>query len=284
MPLDNPIPLAIGACYNACTGFSGSFPDTNNQFGVRRSLQRRDRQRAAVRILRPVRVTASAVFHVARACSASQAPTRRRTCRSNGSTPPTTSGWTFRSTTTPPAGTSYRLWPSYPTLPGQLAIRHCGLHPGDRVPACRSPARWTTSGSTPHPARRRCRPGARSGMSARRRWYSGTDNTSPSWSGAAGSGWVCVRIQRRHAARRGLQGGGVLRWRVRLVPGHHRLLGHRRPGASGITAGPVTAPGTSAATSPGQSTYNEGSWAYPQTYGTNGNGENYWVDVEVTPT
>ena len=55
------------------------------------------------------------------------------------------------------------------------------------------------------------------------------------------------------------------------------------PGASGITTGPLTAPGKSAATSPGQATYNDGTWAYPDTYGIDGNGENYWVDVEVTP-
>lgn len=33
VPLSAPIPLAIGACYGACTGFSGSFPVTNYQFG-----------------------------------------------------------------------------------------------------------------------------------------------------------------------------------------------------------------------------------------------------------
>jgi hypothetical protein len=54
-------------------------------------------------------------------------------------------------------------------------------------------------------------------------------------------------------------------------------------GASGITAGPVTAPGTSAATSPGQSTYNPGSWAFPQSYASAADGECYWVDIEVTP-
>ena len=55
------------------------------------------------------------------------------------------------------------------------------------------------------------------------------------------------------------------------------------PGTSGITAGPLTAPGASQAT-PGQSTYNPGTWAYPATYGAGGDGENFWVDVEVTPT
>ena len=32
VPLPAPLPLAIATCYNACTGFSGSFPNTNNQF------------------------------------------------------------------------------------------------------------------------------------------------------------------------------------------------------------------------------------------------------------
>ena len=64
VPLATPIPLSIGACYNACTGFSGSFPDTQNQFGTRRTVQRRNRQRAAVGVLRPVRDTACAFLHV----------------------------------------------------------------------------------------------------------------------------------------------------------------------------------------------------------------------------
>jgi hypothetical protein len=34
VPLATPVPLAAGACYNVCTGFSGGFPDTNNQFGA----------------------------------------------------------------------------------------------------------------------------------------------------------------------------------------------------------------------------------------------------------
>ena len=33
VPLATRIPLAIGACYNACTGLSGNFPDTQSQFG-----------------------------------------------------------------------------------------------------------------------------------------------------------------------------------------------------------------------------------------------------------
>ena len=54
------------------------------------------------------------------------------------------------------------------------------------------------------------------------------------------------------------------------------------PAPPGITAGPLTAPGESTATSPGQSSYNAGSWAYPNSYSSGS--ENYWVDVEVTPS
>jgi hypothetical protein len=35
VPLSAPFSLAIGTCYNACTGFTGSFPNTKNQFGSR---------------------------------------------------------------------------------------------------------------------------------------------------------------------------------------------------------------------------------------------------------
>jgi hypothetical protein len=54
------------------------------------------------------------------------------------------------------------------------------------------------------------------------------------------------------------------------------------PGASGIVAGPLTAPST-AASSDGQTTYIHGGWAYPDTYDSDDDGQNRWVDVEVTP-
>lgn len=55
-------------------------------------------------------------------------------------------------------------------------------------------------------------------------------------------------------------------------------------GASGITAGPLTAPGTTHATAPGQTTFQHGPFAYPDTYDTEFNGQTRWVDVEVTPS
>jgi Domain of unknown function (DUF4082) len=34
VPLSAPVQLAIGTSYNACTGFTGGFPNTNDQFGA----------------------------------------------------------------------------------------------------------------------------------------------------------------------------------------------------------------------------------------------------------
>ncbi|MGH3409609.1 MAG: hypothetical protein ACRDRJ_45005, partial [Streptosporangiaceae bacterium] len=56
------------------------------------------------------------------------------------------------------------------------------------------------------------------------------------------------------------------------------------PGGSGISNGPLSAPNEADATSPGQSSYNQGpAFTYPATYATGG-APNYWVDVEVTPS
>ena len=54
-------------------------------------------------------------------------------------------------------------------------------------------------------------------------------------------------------------------------------------GANGIASGPLTAPATGNATAPGQTTFHHGAFAYPDTYDTQFNGQNRWVDVEVTP-
>ena len=113
---------------------------------------------------------------------------------------------------------------------------------------------------------------------------SGTDNTSPTWSGAAGSGWVaCAYSGVTLPAgdyKVAVFYGGASDWFL-FTTGY---WGGGGPGANGIITGPLTAPSTSAATSPGQGTYHAASWAYPDTYGNAGNGENYWVDVEVTPS
>jgi hypothetical protein len=54
-------------------------------------------------------------------------------------------------------------------------------------------------------------------------------------------------------------------------------------GVNGIVSGPLTAPKTAEATAPGQTTYYHGGFAYPETYDYEFDGQNRWVDVEVTP-
>src|SRR5262249_17793606 len=113
----------------------------------------------------------------------------------------------------------------------------------------------------------------------------GTDHASPSWSGAAGSGWVSesytgvtlpagdYKVSVLNAA------GAPAIWNT-TTNGDWGT----RPGVGGITGRPGAGPGTPHPTSPGQSTYNLGaSFTYPLTYSSPANGANYWVDAEVTP-
>ena len=74
---------------------------------------------------------------------------------------------------------------------------------------------------------------------------------------------------------------------------YHAAAFLQGPGANGITAGPLSCPnitnaslctGNSTGVSmTGNSTYQDGAFAYPDTFDVNDGGENRWVDVEVTP-
>jgi hypothetical protein len=277
--LPAPIPLAIEATYVAATGFTGGFPDTNGQWGsgdpygngiVSGPLT----AYSDVSGTRPSPFnTAQSVFSVA-----SSDPTTLMPIYGSSAC----NFWMdVQVDTNPPTGASYRLWPGYPTLPGALASDTQGytLATEFKLSApCTLDNIWfySASGATVLPTR--C---AIWNVSSQGE-VSGTDNASPSWSGAAGSGWVsCAysgvtlpagdyKVAVFHAGGQQWFQGTPAYWTT-------------GPGSNGITAGPVTAPSASAATSPGQSTYNSGSWAYPQTYAA-ASGENYWVDVEVTPS
>jgi hypothetical protein len=113
----------------------------------------------------------------------------------------------------------------------------------------------------------------------------GTLKTSPSWSGAAGSGWVSasysgVTLPAGDYKAAVWNGAGSPSGFNEYSLYYFTTLA----GAAGITSGPVTVPNASGATSPGQSTYqtNSGTFAYPNLY-VSGQGQSYWVDVEVTP-
>ena len=283
VPLTSPLllPLAIGATYVAATGFSGGFPDTNSQFGSGGPY-------AAGIVSGPLTAYSDA---------SGTHPSPFKTDQgvfSVAGTDPTTAMPIYGSssanfwmdvqvTTTAPQGTSYRLWPSFPRLPGNVDSDTAGYTLATEFTlsgSCTLDNIWfySASGATALPTQ--CgiwNVGSQSVVA-------GTGNTSPSWSGAAGSGWVaCAYSGVTLAAgdyKVAVYYGGGTEWYQATVA----YWGGGGVGAGGITNGPVTAPGTSAAASPGQSTYNKGSWAYPQSYASVGNGENFWVDVEVTPS
>jgi hypothetical protein len=279
--LGAPLQLAPGATYVAATGFTGSFPDTNNQFGSG------DPYSGGI-VNGPLTAysdtsgtkpspfnTAQAVFGVASADPTTLLPLYG----SNSS-----NFWMdVQFTTTPPSGTSYRLWPSYPTIPGHVDSDTAGYTLATEFQlsqSCTLDNIWFYSASSAAALPTRCAIWNVSSQSE----VSGTDNSSPTWSGAAGSGWVScsysgVTLPAGDYKVAVFYGGGS-QW-YQATNGYWASGG---PGASGISAGPVTAPGTSAATSPGQCTYNYASWAYPLTYAASGDGENYWVDVQVTPS
>jgi hypothetical protein len=279
VPLATPVPLAIGACYNACTGFSGSFPDNQSQFGsgepykagiVNGPLSAFSDQSGTL----PAPFSMSqGVFSVSGSDPSALMP-------SNGNQ--SDNLWMdLQVTTTAPTGTSYRLWPNYPRLPSSASAGPYTLATEFTLSgSCTVKNIWFYSapGATALPTR--CAIWNVSTKSV----VSGTDNTSPTWSGAAGSCWVSCSYSGVSLPagdyKVAVFYGGSSDWFL-FTTGYWAGTG---PGASGIASGPLTAPSNSQAASPGQATYNGGTWAYPQTYGTEGNGENYWVDIEVTPS
>lgn len=293
VPLAAPVPLSPGACYNACTGFTGGFPDTPGQFGPGGAY-------GAGVVNGPLSAFSDASGSNPAPFSMSQGvfsvagsdPTALMPAAGNQSS----NLWMdLQVTATAPTGSSFRLWPGYPVLPGGAS----GGDPGYTLATefrlagiCSLDGIWFYSppGSTVLPSR--CAiwdvatqdvvAGTDSGGSGSGGSESGS--AGPVWSGAAGSGWVSCSYSGVTLP------AGDYKVSVYSTGGADWFLftngywGAGGPGGDGITAGPITAPGLSDAAGPGQSTYNSGTWAYPATYGSAGNGENYWVDVEVTPS
>ncbi|MGO8886270.1 MAG: hypothetical protein ACLP7J_06905 [Streptosporangiaceae bacterium] len=279
--LPAPLPLAIGATYIAATGVNGSFPDTQNQFGSGDPFSGGIVNGPLTAYSDPSGTlpsplgTNQGVFSVAGTDPSANMPVEGSSA---------CNFWMdVQADTAPPAGTSYRLWPSYPAIPGNINSDTTAYTVATEFQvsqSCTLDNIWFYSASGAGALPSRCAIWDVSSQTV----VSGTDNTSPSWSGAAASGWVAcayngVTLPAGDYKVAVFNGGGA-HW-LQVTSGYWASGG---PGANGITAGPVTAPATSSATSPGQSTYTSGSWAYPVTYASGGNGENYWVDVEVTPT
>lgn len=280
VPLTKSIPLAMGACYNACTGFTGNFPDTEGQYGSGGAYSAGITS-GPLTAFSDQSGSRSAPFGMSQGVFSVSGTDPTANMPANGSN--SANFWMdLQVDTVPPSGASYRLWPGYPVLPGANSGDTTGYTLATEFQlsqSCTLDSIWfySPAGSTALPTQ--CAIWNVSSQSV----VSGTDNTSPSWSSGPGSGWVScaysgVTLPAGDYKVAVFYGGGSKWYQVNVS------YWGSGAGANGITAGPLTAPGLATATSPGQSTYNPGSWAYPQAYGSAGNGENFWVDVEVTPS
>ena len=192
VPLAAKLPLAIGATYVASTGFSNGFPDTNNQFGSGQPYARRDRERPADRLLRRLRVAPVAVQDGSGRVQRGQhrpdgghADLRLQCLQLLGRPPgrhEPADGHVL-----PVVAELSRRFPAplnsdtagY-TLATEFRLsQSCAL---DNI--------WYFSAAGAGALPTRCAIWSVSSQSV----VSGTDQTSPSWSGAAGSGWVAVRL------------------------------------------------------------------------------------------
>jgi hypothetical protein len=186
-----------------------------------------------------------------------------------------------------PAGASYRLWPSLPDPPGRLADDGLNFTIATEFSLSESCALgkiwfYSPPGTSQLPTE--CGIWNISSQTL----VTGTRNAAPSWSGAAGSGWVSCDY-----GGAGVTLAASTKYKVSVVNGaanpgswNSATIGYWTTGTgdSGISSGPLSAPDEADAASPGQSSYNQGSaFTYPATYNTGG-APNYWVDVEVTPS
>jgi Domain of unknown function (DUF4082) len=291
IPLEAPLPLSIGAAgakagvaeYIAAIGCNGPFPDTDNSFGTG------DPYSAGISS-GPLSAFSAQTGSLPSPFGIGQGAFT--VAGSDPSTVPPLEGdanqnnfWVdVQVTDAAPAGTSYRLWPSYPTIPPTKNADNFEQTMGTEFTlseACALNNIWFYSppDSTQLPTR------CAIWDVGNQQVVSSTDNSSPSWSGGAASGWVACSYS-----------GVILpasEYKVTVyTPGGsdnfyqetEDYYGGGGPASSGITYGPLSAPDTVNATPPGQSTYQHGGWLYPDTYDTEFNGQNRWVDVEVTPS
>lgn len=292
IPLATPLPLSIGAAgasagvaeYVAAIGCNGAFPAASNSFGSGDPYSTGITSGPLSAFSSPAGALPSpfgigqGLFSVAGSAPAAAAPLEGDYTNDNF--------WVdVQVTDTAPAGTSYRLWPSYPTIPATTNGDDFEQTMGTEFSLSESCALdniwfYSPPGSTQLPAR--C------GIwnVETKEVVSGTDNSSPSWSGAAAGGWIScsysgvVLPAGDYKVTVYTPGGSV-----NFYQETEDYFGGGGPASSaGITYGPLSAPNTVNATAPGQTTYQHGGWLYPSTYDTDFDGQNRWVDVEVTPS
>ena len=303
VPLPNPLQLSIGnidgvgaAVYQAATGFTGGFPDTNSQFATGEPYASG--------------ITNGPLFAYADLYAPAQCPTGTfQGGFSVAGTDPSvnmpaqgSSSSNFwidvQVSDTAPSGYagSYRLWPNFPTifpitetgepdtLPQTMGTvfslsEPCALNnvwfnsPYFAVDLPASTQIWDSTSQT---------------------LVSGT-NLTASWSGPAASGWVAnsyaaqniVLPTGNYIATVYYGGGNAFFNEIRGYFGAYQG-DPGSAGANGITNGPLSSPTNANAPNPpgGNSCYFIGgtSPTYPNSWDMNDGGENRWIDVEVTPS
>ncbi len=185
--LSAPVPLAIGATYIAATGVTGDFPSTNNEFGSG------DPYSAGIThgplfAYSDLSGSAPSPAGLAQAVysTAGSDPTKYMPAEGSNSQ----NLWVdVQINTNAPADASYRLWPNYPTIAGEVSQDPEPQSFGTQFKlsaACTLNKLWFYSPPTVTQLPTACAIWEISTQSM----ISDTYNMSPSWSGAAGSGWV----------------------------------------------------------------------------------------------
>lgn len=301
IPLATPLQLSIGnvsgvgaAVYEVATGFSGSFPDTNSQFGSGEPYASG--------------ITNGPLFAYSDQAASAPSPTSAGSFQGafgTGGTDPSvnlpsqgsssSNFWIdLQVSDTAPAGYngSYRLWPNYPVaFPTQATIDTQSQTMGTQFTlseACTVDNIWFYSP-----------PFAKALPASTQIWKPSTQalvsgtSLSASWTGGVASGWVAnsygsagiVLPAGNYIATVFYGGGQVFYMESRGYFGSHQ--GNAGPATNGMANGPLSSPSNATAPNPpgGNSCYYQGgtSPTYPNAWDTNDGGENRWIDIEVTP-
>lgn len=319
IPLTNAIPLSIGgdanfyradgggpAIYVACTGFTGGFPDTNGQFGSGDPY-------ASGITNGPLTAFSDQGGKLAGPWNNGQglfSTNSNVTANCTFGVSNSANFWMdVQVGDTVPSGYSgsYRIWPNFPVVPGQPS--------NDAGQQTTGTEFWLSETCTVDNIWFWSPPGAMNLPSrcavfdiASQAVVAGSDNTSPSWhlpngtAASAGDGWIyCPYADTGLSLSAGkykaaiYSGGGGTFYQEDI---YYFGTG---PGANNIVNGPITVPNNANASSliagsdgdgddidegdtvTGNSSYQNGPWAYPDTFDAADNGENRWIDIEVTP-
>ena len=292
VPLSAPVPLAIGTSYNACTGFTGGFPNTNNQFGagdpfavgiVNGPLSAYSDTGGS---LPPPYGMPQGVFG-----TAGTDPSANMAAVGSNSA----NFWIdVQVGNVTPAGYSgsYRLWPNKydasQTTSGDSAVNYVVATEVHLNQTC---ALDKILYYSPMHATQLATECGVWDVSSRQLV---AENKSPSWSGGAASGWVSCTIT-GVTLPAGKYKVAVYNGAANPVEWSPKQLNYWDTGVgrNGITNGPLYAPSLADASSadvyqgssqePAQSTFAVGPPnQYPDLY-VDGLAQNYWVDLEVTP-